>query len=129
VNMASGESGAGDIDKGSHRATIRWRGSRELAEVLLAAVSPDDPDTFEARIEECGDSQGDLSVDSDGDFSADSDGDSAADSDGEAVSCDEVELVIETASDSVGSVRATLDDLLSCLAAVESAVQAIDDGK
>jgi hypothetical protein len=119
--MASGESGAGDIDKGSHRATIRWRGSRELAEVLLAAVSPDDPDAFEARIEECGDSQGDLSVDSDGD--------SAADSDGEAVSCDEVELVIETASDSVGSVRATLDDLLSCLAAVESAIQAIDDGK
>ena len=115
--MASGESGAGDFDKGSHRATIRWRGSRELAEVLLAAVSPDDPDTFEARIEECCDS------------GADSGGDSAADSDGESVSCDEVELVIETASDSVGSVRATLDDLLSCLAAVESTVQAIDDGK
>ena len=81
----------------SHTATVRWRGSRELAEVLLAAISPDDPGTFEARLEAWS---------------------------GED---DEVVLVIETASDSVGSVRATLDDLLSCLAAAESAVLAIDE--
>jgi hypothetical protein len=81
----------------SHTATIRWRGGRELAEVLLAAISPDDPGTFEARLEAC------------------------------AGEDDEVVLVIETASDSIGSVRATLDDLLSCLAAAESAVLAIDD--
>ncbi len=85
------------VNMASHTATIRWRGSRELAEVLLAAISPDDPGTFAARLETC------------------------------AGGNDEVVLVIETASDSIGSVRATLDDLLSCLAAAESAVLAIDD--
>ncbi len=86
-----------EVNMTSHTATVRWRGSRELAEVLLAAISPDDPGTFEARLEAC------------------------------AGEDDEVVLVIETASDSIGSVRATLDDLLSCLAAAESAVLAIDE--
>jgi hypothetical protein len=82
-----------------------------LAEVLLAAISPDDPDAFEARIEA-------------------SDGSGAdSDSGGDSGEAEEVTLVIETAADSVGSVRATLDDLLSCLAAAESAVQALDSQK
>jgi len=34
---------------------IVWTGSRARAEALLAAVSPDDPDSFEAEIVEVGD--------------------------------------------------------------------------
>ena len=65
-----------------------------MAETLLDAISPDDPDAFEARLEEG--SGGVL-------------------------------LVIETTADSIGSLRATLDDLLACLSAAESAVRATDD--
>jgi len=40
---------------GRAETEIVWSGSREKARALLAAVSPDDPDSFEAEIVEVGD--------------------------------------------------------------------------
>jgi len=39
----------------SVEADIIWVGPRERAEALLAAISPDDPESFEADIVEVGD--------------------------------------------------------------------------
>ena len=39
----------------SVEADIIWAGPRERAEALLAAISPDDPGTFEAEIVNVGD--------------------------------------------------------------------------
>ena len=39
----------------SGEADIIWVGPRERAEALLAAISPDDPESFEADIVEVGD--------------------------------------------------------------------------
>ena len=73
--------------------SVIWRGTREKGEALLAAISPDDPDAFEAELV-----GGRGSV--------------------------ELSIIIE--SDGLGQSRATVDDILACLAAAESGLDSID---
>jgi hypothetical protein len=77
---------------GNAEAEIVWTGSRARAEALLAAVTPDDPDDFEASL-----SQGEGGV----------------------------ELRITVPSGSLRRTRSTVDDILACLAAAESGLDAV----
>jgi hypothetical protein len=78
---------------GRAETEIVWSGSLERASALLAAVSPDDPDSFEAEIVEVGGG---------------------------------AELRIRVVGGQLKTVRATVDDLLACLAAAESSLDVID---
>ncbi len=74
--------------------TLILNGSRSHIEALLAGISADDPDTFNAEIKEI----------------------------------NEVwELKIKVVGESLGSVRSTVDDLLACLGAIESTLNAINE--
>tara|TARA_B100000959_G_C14529369_1_gene438827 strand:+ start:207 stop:446 length:240 start_codon:yes stop_codon:yes gene_type:complete len=78
---------------GNAEAEIVWTGSRERAEALLTAVTPDDPDDFEASLSQ---SEGG------------------------------VELRITVPSGSLRRTRSTVDDILACLAAAESGLDAVE---
>ncbi|MDG1533124.1 MAG: KEOPS complex subunit Pcc1 [Candidatus Thalassarchaeaceae archaeon] len=74
---------------------IVWVGDSGRAEALFAAISPDDPETFEAEILGNGDGTADLKI------------------------------IVK--GENLRSVRATVDDLLACLAAAESTLNAVSD--
>ncbi len=77
----------------STESSIVWRGDRARAEALLAAISPDDPDEFEASL----------------------------------VDCDDIfELRITVRSENLVNARTTVDDILACLSAAESGLEAIE---
>ena len=78
---------------GNAEAEIVWTGSRERAEALLGAVTPDDPDDFEASL-----SKGEEGF----------------------------ELRITVPSGNLRRTRATVDDILACLAAAESGLDAVE---
>ncbi len=74
--------------------TLVWEGSQSRAEALLAGISVDDPDTFNAKI-----------VEKNGLW--------------------ELRILVEGAS--LKNVRSTVDDLLACLSAIESTLNAINE--
>jgi|TARA_B100001142_G_C14210143_1_gene607277 hypothetical protein len=73
--------------------TLVLNGSRSHIEALLAGISADDPDTFNAEIKENNEGW---------------------------------ELKIKVEGESLGRVRSTVDDLLACLGAIESTLNAIN---
>jgi hypothetical protein len=75
-------------------ARVVWTGSRELAEILLESIQPDDPESFEAEIVDAG---------------------------------DEVSLSIVASSSELSELRATIDDILACLSAVEGSMGALGE--
>ncbi|RZD33976.1 MAG: hypothetical protein CXT72_06950 [Methanobacteriota archaeon] len=74
--------------------TFVWSGSRSRAEALLAGISADDPESFDAKIIDVGNG---------------------------------TELRITVVGTSLKTVRMTMDDLLACLSAADSGLDAIDD--
>ncbi|MBT4050247.1 MAG: hypothetical protein HOD67_01865 [Euryarchaeota archaeon] len=89
-----------DMHSGARRSmpsvstTFVWSGSRSRAEALLAGISADDPESFDAKIIDVGNG---------------------------------TELRITVVGTSLKTVRMTMDDLLACLSAADSGLDAIDD--
>jgi tRNA threonylcarbamoyladenosine modification (KEOPS) complex Pcc1 subunit len=75
-------------------ARVVWTGPRDVAEILLESIRPDDPGFFESEIVE----------------------------DGERVS-----LTIVASSSDLSELRATIDDILACLSAVEGSLEALGE--
>jgi len=73
----------------SDNVVVTWSGSKEDAQALVQAISPDDSESFEIDLEIMGDS---------------------------------ATLTIKVSEESVRTLRTTIDDILACLSAAESAL-------
>ncbi|MDG1541385.1 MAG: KEOPS complex subunit Pcc1 [Candidatus Thalassarchaeaceae archaeon] len=73
----------------SNNVVVTWSGSKEDAQALVQAISPDDSESFVIELETMGDS---------------------------------ATLTIKVSEESVRTLRTTIDDILACLSAAESAL-------
>jgi hypothetical protein len=73
----------------SNNVVVTWSGSKEDAQALIQAISPDDSESFVIDLDIMGDS---------------------------------ATLTIKVSEESVRTLRTTIDDILACLSAAESAL-------
>ena len=73
----------------SNNVVVTWSGSKEDAQALVQAISPDDSESFVIDLDIVGDS---------------------------------ATLTIKVSEESVRTLRTTIDDILACLSAAESAL-------
>nr|MBC8517581.1 hypothetical protein [Euryarchaeota archaeon] len=73
----------------SNNVVVTWSGSKEDAQALVQAISPDDSESFVIDLDIMGDS---------------------------------ATLTIKVSEESVRTLRTTIDDILACLSAAESAI-------
>ncbi|MDC3291032.1 KEOPS complex subunit Pcc1 [Euryarchaeota archaeon] len=73
----------------SNNVVVTWSGSKEDAQALVQAISPDDSESFVIDLDIMGDS---------------------------------ATLTIKVSEESVRTLRTTIDDILACLSAAESAL-------
>lgn len=73
----------------SNNVVVTWSGSKENAQALVQAISPDDSESFVIDLDIMGDS---------------------------------ATLTIKVSEESVRTLRTTIDDILACLSAAESAL-------
>lgn len=73
----------------SNDVVVTWSGSKEDAQALVQAISPDDSESFVIDLDIIGDS---------------------------------ATLTIKVSEESVRTLRTTIDDILACLSAAESAI-------
>ena len=73
----------------SNNVVVTWSGSKEDAQALVQAISPDDSESFVIGLDIVGDS---------------------------------ATLTIKVSEESVRTLRTTIDDILACLSAAESAL-------
>jgi hypothetical protein len=76
----------------SNKVVVTWSGSKEDAQALLQAISPDDSESFT------------IDLDIEDDFAT---------------------LTIIVSEQSVRTLRTTIDDILACLSAAESAISEV----
>lgn len=73
----------------SNNVVVTWSGSKEDAQALVQAISPDDSESFVIDLE---------------------------------IMDDSATLTIKVSEESVRTLRTTIDDILACLSAAESAI-------